>query len=98
MQAATLCTEKNICNLRITAYTLKNILQLKPIYKYRLKKAFKTFKKGKKQNKKECMSVPSCKGTLFQGHGKPWYRGYCTTQEQRTRLYGQPPSVVQTTI
>ena len=44
------------------------------------------------------MSVPSCKGTLLQGCGKPWYRGYGTTQEQRTWLYGQPPGVVQTTM
>ena len=30
------------------------------------------------------MSVPSCKGTRLQGSGRPWYRGYGTTQEQRT--------------
>ena len=40
------------------------------------------------------MSAPSCKGT----RGKPWYRGYGTTQEQRTWLYGQPPGVVQTAM
>ena len=61
-------------------------------------KTFKTSKKGKKQDSKASMSVPSCKGTLLQGCGKPWYRGYGTTQEQRTRLNGQPPSLVQTTM
>ena len=43
------------------------------------------------------MSVPSCKGTLLQGCGRPWYRGYGTTQEQRTWLFGQPPEVIKTT-
>ena len=51
----------------------------------------------KKQDRKVCMSVPSYKGTRLQGCGRPWYRGYGTTQEQRTWLYGQPPGVVQTT-
>ena len=54
--------------------------------------------KGKKQDRRVSMSVPSCKGTLLQGSGRPWYRGYGTTQEQRAWLFGQLSSVVQTTM
>ena len=31
------------------------------------------------------MSVPSCNGTLLQGCGKPWYRGYGTTRSTTGR-------------